>query len=177
MKMKRYMKTLAALAFVAVMLTGCGDKTVEEGVKLLEENDYQGAADLFQQAVEKDGEDAEAQRGLGIAKWELEDYEGALAAFESALENGGEKTAEIYNLMGNCCMQLEQGKKALNYYRLGLQDEDLSDELKQEMRFNEIAAYEMSGDMESAKSKLESYIQDYPDDEKAAKEAEFLETR
>ena len=45
------------------------------------------------------------------------------------------------------------------------------------MRLNEIAAYEKSGDMESAKSKLKSYIQDYPDDEKAAKEAEFLETR
>lgn len=177
MKMKRYMKILAVLACAGAVLTGCGDKTVEEGVQLLEEQDYQGAADLFQQAVEKDEEDAEAQRGLGIAKWELGDYEGALSAFESALENGGDKTAEIYNLMGNCCMQMEQAKQALNYYRLGLEEEDLSDELRQEMRFNEIAAYEMSGDMESAKSKLESYIQDYPDDEKAAKEAEFLETR
>ena len=175
--MKRYIGTLAALALAGFMLTGCGDKTVEEGVSLLEEQDYKGAAELFEQAVKKDEEDAEAQRGLGIAKWELEDYEGALSAFESALENGGDKTAEIYNLMGNCCMKLDQAKQALNYYRLGLEEEDASDELKQEMRLNEIAAYEKSGDMESAKSKLKSYIQDYPDDEKAAKEAEFLETR
>ena len=66
-------------------------------------------------------------------------------------------------------MKLDQAKQALNYYRLGLEEEDASDELKQEMRLNEIAAYEMSGDMESAKSKLKSYIQDYPDDERAAK--------
>lgn len=132
---------------------------------------------MFEQAVEKDGEDVDALRGLGIAKWELEDYEGALSAFESALENGGDKTAEIYNLMGNCCMKLEQAKQALNYYRLGLSEEEVSGELKREMRRNEISAYEKSGDMESAKSKLKSYIQDYPDDEKAAKEAEFLETR
>ena len=92
-------------------------------------------------------------------------------------KSGGDKTPEIYNLMGNCCMKLDQAKQALNYYRLGLEEEDASDELKQEMRLNEIAAYEMSGDMESAKSKLKSYIQDYPDDERAAKEAEFLETR
>lgn len=175
--MKRCAGIVAALALAAAALTGCGDKTIEEGVKLLEEQDYQGAAEQFGKAVEKDGEDAEAQRGLGIAKWELGDYEGALSAFESALENGGEKTAEIYNLIGNCCMQLDRAKQALNYYRLGLAEEEASEELRQEMRFNEIAAYEMSGDMESARSKLESYIQDYPDDEKAAKEAEFLETR
>ena len=58
-----------------------------------------------------------------------------------------------------------------------MEAEDVSDEMMQEMRFNEIAAYEQSGDMESAKSKLKDYTADYPDDEKAAKEAEFLETR
>ena len=49
--------------------------------------------------------------------------------------------------------------------------------MKQEMRFNEIAAYEKTGDYESARTKLKEYVEDYPDDERAAKEAEFLETR
>ena len=49
--------------------------------------------------------------------------------------------------------------------------------MMQEMRFNEIVAYEQAGDIESARSKLADYTADYPDDEKAAKEAEFLETR
>lgn len=177
MKTKRLVGTFAALVLAGAMLTGCGDKTVEEGLELLEQADYEGAAGLFEQAVEDDGEDAEAYRGLGIAKWEMEDYEGALAAFESAMENGGDKTPQIYNLMGNCCMKLDKAKQALNYYRLGLESEDAGEELIKEMRFNEIAAYEMAGDMESAKSKLKSYTADYPDDEKAAKEAEFLETR
>ena len=45
------------------------------------------------------------------------------------------------------------------------------------MRFNVIAAYEQSGDWESAKVKLTEYLEDYPDDEAAQKEMEFLNTR
>ena len=45
------------------------------------------------------------------------------------------------------------------------------------MRFNCIFAYEKLGDMETAKSLLSEYVKDYPEDEEAAKEAEFLETR
>ncbi|MEI3218996.1 MAG: tetratricopeptide repeat protein [Lachnoclostridium sp.] len=45
------------------------------------------------------------------------------------------------------------------------------------MMFNEIAAYEKMGDYETAKEKLREYTEKYPDDENAAKEAEFLETR
>ena len=40
-----------------------------------------------------------------------------------------------------------------------------------------IAAFEQSGDWESARAKLKEYIAEYPDDEKAQKEAAFLETR
>ena len=58
-----------------------------------------------------------------------------------------------------------------------MEAEDVSEEMMQEMRFNEIVAYEQAGDIESARSKLADYTADYPDDEKAAKEAEFLETR
>ena len=45
------------------------------------------------------------------------------------------------------------------------------------MRFNIIAAYEKLEDWENAKAKLAEYTEEYPDDEQAAKEAEFLETR
>ena len=175
--MKRQAGKCAAVPLAALMLTGCGSNLLEDGTSLLEEGNYEDAAAAFQEAVDEDSQDAEGWRGLGLARWEQKDYEGALEAFQSVLDNGGDKTGELYNLMGCCAMQLDNPKEALNYFRLGMEADDVSDEMMQEMRFNEIAAYEQSGDMESAKSKLEDYTADYPDDEKAAKEAEFLETR
>lgn len=74
-------------------------------------------------------------------------------------------------------MQLGNYKMAANYYRLGMKMEDCTEEMLQEMRFNEIAALEKMGDLENAKLKLSEYVAAYPDDEKAAKEAEFFETR
>ena len=49
--------------------------------------------------------------------------------------------------------------------------------MKQEIQFNVIVCYEKLEDWDNAKAKLEDYVAAYPDDEKAAKEAEFLKTR
>ena len=68
-------------------------------------------------------------------------------------------------------------KAALNYYNIGMSLEGCSKELLQEMRFNEIAAYEQCGEWENAKAKLAEYTADYPEDTRAAKEAEFFETQ
>lgn len=175
--MKKIRVIIMAVLLAGCMLTGCGSKLSEEGVELLEQQKYEEAADKFQQSVDEEKNIGEAYRGLGIARWELEDYEGARDAFLKALENEAEKTAAIYNFLGNCEMRLGSYKSALNYYRLGMADEECSEEMMQQMRFNEIAAYEKLEDWESAKTKLKSYVTDYPDDEKALKEAEFLETR
>lgn len=176
--MKKKMAGISlAVLLAAGMASGCGENLAKDGMEYLEEGNYEQAKSAFTEALKEDGEDPAAYRGLGFAKWELEDYEGALDNFQKALDNGGEKTAEIYNLMGSCAMKLDKASQALSYYRLGMEQEDVSGELMKEMRFNEIAAYEKTGDMKSAKKKLESYTKDYPEDEKAAKEAEFLETR
>lgn len=175
--MKKTAGIIAAVILTAAFVTGCGTDYVKEGTGYLEKENYKKAETAFQQAAEEDKEDPEAWRGLGIAKWEQKDYKGALEAFRSVLENGGEQTGELYNLMGSCALKLDEPKQALNYYRLGISSEDVSDELMQEMRRNEIVAYEKTGDAESAKKKLESYMSDYPDDKAAAKEEKFLETR
>lgn len=47
----------------------------------------------------------------------------------------------------------------------------------QEMKYNEIVAYEKLGKWENARTKLKEYVKDYPDDERGTKEAEFLETQ
>ena len=68
-------------------------------------------------------------------------------------------------------------KEAIAYFEEGLSLKGNSDELIQSMRFNCIFAYEKLGDMDTAKSLLGDYTADYPEDEAAVKEAQFLETR
>ena len=74
-------------------------------------------------------------------------------------------------------MLLEAGKyeDALSYIQTALASEDVEDE--QNLRRNEILAYEYKGDFASAKEKMASYVEDYPEDETAAREYQFLQTR
>ena len=96
---------------------------------------------------------------------------------KKALENDAEKTGTIYNMIGNCDLKLGKAKEALNYYNLGLAQEDSGKKMKKEMQYNIIVAYEQMEDWESAKVKLEEYLENYPNDKSAKKEAEFLKTR
>lgn len=175
--MRRYFMIWLVVLFACITLTGCGNQALEEGLKLLEAGDYEASVDKFKEAAEKEKNAGEAYRGIGIAKWELGQYEAARNAFASALENEADKTATIYNFLGNCEMQLGNAKAALNYYNLGIACEDCSKEMKQEMEFNVIAAYEQCGEWENAKAKLSEYTSAYPEDARAAKEAEFFETQ
>ena len=175
--MKNKIRCLLPALLAVCILAGCGRNIPEEGLELLKNGDYEKAAETFQEAVEEEQNIGEAYRGIGIAKWELKEYSESKEAFLMALENGAEKTGTIYNFLGNCEMILDNPSGALNYYRLGIASEDCKEELLKELKFNEIAAYEETGDIESAKTLLAEYTKAYPDDERAAKEAEFLETR
>ena len=93
------------------------------------------------------------------------------------MDNNAEKTGTIYNLIGNCDLKLGKAKEALNYYNLGLEQDDVSKKMKKEMKYNIIVAYEKMEDWESAEVKLEEYLESYPYYIAAIKEAEFLETR
>ena len=45
------------------------------------------------------------------------------------------------------------------------------------MKFEQIVALEKMGEFEEAKEKMVQYLSAYPDDEKALRESEFLQTR
>lgn len=167
---------ITAVALAAFFLMGCSSAS-EKGLEHLQEEEYDQAIEEFQKAVDRDDNPGDAYRGIGIAKWELEDYEGAREAFMSALENGAQKTGTLYNFIGCCSLRLGDASSAVNYFNLGISQEDISAELKQEMKFNVIAAYEQMEDWESARAKLQEYLEEYPDDEAAQKEMAFLETR
>ena len=165
------------IGVVVLLLAGCGNRSYKKGMEELENGNYKEAAAELQEAVKNDKEAADAYRGLGIALWEQEDYERAAGAFQSALDAGTEKTGTIYNFLGACELKLEHPEKALQYYEQGLKLEGSSKAVIREMEYNSIAACEQMKDWDSAKEKLSKYVEKYPDDEKAAKEAEFLETR
>lgn len=174
----KYMRRSIVLIVVAVLLlSGCGSRSYKKGMEALENGKYKEAAEQFEQSVEAEKNTADSYRGLGIALWEQEDYEGARDAFKSALDAGTEKTGTIYNLLGNCEMKLDNPEGALKYYEAGIKASGSSEELIREMEYNSIVACEQMEDWESAKEKLDEYVEKYPDDEEAAKEAEFLETR
>ena len=186
MMRKRRLKLVLMTAISAAgILAGCGS-AAKDGTDALEAGDYEQAVTLFQEAASSDDRDKAAQgyRGLGMAYYETEDYEAALSAFQSALDNGTEQTTQLYNLMGVCAMQTEDYADALSYIQSGLaladsqEGEDAPDaSLIQEMKYNEIICCERQGDWDTAKEKIAEYLTDYPDDEAAQKESEFLETR
>lgn len=170
-------KSILLILMLVSMLAGCGSRSYKQGMEELEKGNYKEAAVLLEEYVAENDDAADAFRGLGMAYWEQQDYEKALNAFEHALKAGCEETGALYHFLGDCTLKTKQPEKALEYYQKGLKQEGNSAELTQEMKFNSIAACEQMKDWEGAKEKLASYIEEYPDDKEAMKEAEFLETR
>ncbi len=168
---------IVTLLLLGFLLAGCAGHEYKDGIKSLENDNYEEAVEYLEKAVEKEINTGDASRGIGIAKWEMEDFEGAFKAFEEALQNGAEETAALYNMMGACKLKLGDPASAVSYYEKGLSLGDCSEEMAKEMKFNIIAAYEKLKDWENAKAVLSEYVSEYPEDAQAAKEAEFLETR
>lgn len=181
---KRWITVVTAALIAAGLMCGCANLQ-ETGVRALEEGNYEEAEAKFKELTESDSENAaEGFCGLGMVYYETEDYQGALEAFQKAEEGGVQPDVQMYNLMGVCAMQTEQYGPALEYIRSGIaladagtEDEQPSGELIREMKFNEIICCERQADWESAKQKVAEYLEAYPDDEDAQREAEFLATR
>ena len=170
------MKKIIIVITLMLFVTGCA-KHLEDGTAYLKEGKYQEAISSFQKQIDKDKDLDEAYRGQGIAYYELGEYEKAISAFQKALENGAEKTSTIHSFLGASYLQLEEYELSLNAYENALATKDITDALKQEAQFNIIAIYEKLGNWEEAKKQMELYVEQYPDDSRVEKEAEFLETR
>ena len=83
--------------------------------------------------------------------------------------------AEIYNQLGLCEMAKKDYQKALEAFQAGKQIEGNS--LMQTLCFNEIVAYEYLEDYQQAEVLMNAYLQNYPDDQTAIREQQFLSTR
>lgn len=134
--------------------------------------EYQKAYIALEEARENGN--AESYLYLGKAYEATGDYNYASSVYSSYLSNDS-KNAEVYNQLGLCEMAKKDYRKALEAFQAGKQIE--GNEIMQALSFNEIVAYEYLGEYEKAAVLLESYLQLYPDDEKARREKEFLLTR
>ena len=172
--MKKIRVLLCVMA--AGLLMGCANY-LKDGLTSLEEGKYEDAIASFEKDIAEEKNLNEAYRGIGIAYFELEDYEAAITAFENALDNEAEESASIYHMLGTSALKLDKYEDALTYYGKVLEMEDCTEEMRQEVLFNEIAIYQLQSDWETLKEKVEAYVAAYPDDTRMDKTVEFLETR
>lgn len=134
--------------------------------------EYQKAYLALEEAKEKGG--AESYLYLGRAYEATGDYNYASSVYNSYISKDT-GNAEIYNQLGLCEMAKKEYQKALAAFQAGMQIEDSG--LLQTLSFNEIVAYEYLGEYQKASILLENYLKNYPDDEVAKREQEFLATR
>ena len=110
---------------------------------------------------------------LGQTYEKLGDYNYAASVYSNYLSNTPD--AQIYNQLGLCDLKIGEYEAALNAFQAGIAIE--GNELMQVLKFNEIVAYEYLGDFKQATVLMQKYLSTYPDDEKALREYEFLQTR
>lgn len=98
----------------------------------------------------------------------------AKPVYENYLKKNGTDTSTMISL-GE--IQMESGKyeEALEMFQQALSTENPENEKR--LRRNEIICYENLLDFASAREKMASYLEDYPEDEDAKRENIFLQTR
>ena len=134
--------------------------------------EYQKAYLALDEARDKGG--ADSYLYLGRAYAATGDYNYASSVYNNYLSKQG-PNAEIYNELGLCEMAKKEYQNALAAFQAGKQIEGNS--LMQTLCFNEIVAYEYLEDYQQAEVLMNAYLQNYPDDQTAIREQQFLSTR
>jgi len=133
---------------------------------------YEDAREDFIEAMNNEHKDAAFY--LGKVYIAMEDISSARAIYQEYLESTG-KSARAYDGLAYCDIMEGNYESALEYIQKGLALED-SDETKS-LLFNEIVIYERLRDFETAKEKVTAYLEQFPLDEAAIKEKQFLQRR
>ena len=134
--------------------------------------DYAKAKEHLEQASDK--KDQEATFWLAELYWKMGNKEYAITLYQLYLEGEAEHQS-AYARVASWQIEQEDYDAALETLEAGIAKGD-SNGLK-ELLGNEIAVYERKGDFATAKLKMESYLESYPDDKAAAREYEFLKSR
>lgn len=133
---------------------------------------YMEAKAALLTAIQMEYEDA--MLVLGRIYLKLDDSTSARTMYQEYLEQSEQK-AKAYNGLAQCDIYDGSYDSALNYIAEGLEVCE-SDEI-QGLLYNEIVAYEYKNEFQTAKQKMQEYLERYPDDQDAIRENEFLSTR
>lgn len=133
---------------------------------------YDAATKALNKAIDKNLDEAKVYLAQVYLAQDEDDK--AEATLEEYIKNDT-VTSDALNIIG--CMKMEQGdyEAALKYFKQGLGLDKVAD--KKSLMKNEIAALEHTGEFDTASEKLEEYLKEYPTDEEAIREKEFLATR
>ncbi|MDE7267828.1 MAG: tetratricopeptide repeat protein [Lachnospiraceae bacterium] len=134
--------------------------------------DYQNARIYLDGSI--NGNDAGKSLLLGQTYEKLGDMNYATGVYQTYL-NSNMPDAAIYNSLGMCLMKQEKYEEALSAFEAGIEIGETP--YIQELKYNRIVANEYLGNFSDAKKMMQEYLQIYPDDAKASREYEFLQTR
>ena len=134
--------------------------------------DYSSAKKELLEATKKDN--TEALLLLGMVYLAQDDVENAQAMYKQYISAVGD-SAKGYNGLALCDIRSGDYDSALDNITKGLPTAT-TDEM-QSLLFNEIVAYEKKLDFATALTKVQEYIEMFPEDSAAKKERAFLKTR
>lgn len=130
---------------------------------------YDAAEKALLKAVDK--KEDEARVYLAQIYTLQQDADSAQKMVDAYLESKN-VSSEGLTLLGNMAMDAQDYAQALEYYQQGLACAQVTN--ARELRKNEIAALERCGQYEDAQTKLAEYLEDYPGDQVALQEQQFL---
>lgn len=149
------------------------DDYCERGKVYYYMQDYDNARTELTTASEKGS--TEAALILGMVYMAQGDTANARSFYQQYIDADGEDPAKGYNGLALCDIADGDYDSALQNISQGLGDAT-SDEMR-DLLFNEIVVYEKKLDFSTALSKAQEYVQTFKDDEAAAKELTFLQSR
>ena len=197
-KKLRILKPVAVSAlFALVFAAGCGRMSAGElrlqGIEELEAGNYEAASKSFADALDaSEGKVGKTQYDIlkyrAEVSFKLSDYERAAETWRKLkiLDEDPENQSEYDNLIMTCDAAAAnmRGKELMEAgdYEVALSEFDrgiaIGDErMNRILRFNRACCYEYMGDYESALEEFTAYVQEFPEDEEAFKEYNFLKTR
>lgn len=134
--------------------------------------DYENAKVSLESAKSEESDDVILL--LGKSYEQLGDYNYATSVYKNYLDENPQ-AAEIFNQLGLCKMKSGEYQEALSAFRSAANVENNG--MSQSLEFNQIVAYEYTGNFKQAAVLMEEYLKKYPEDEEAKREYEFLKTR
>lgn len=150
-----------------------GDDYCERGRVYYYMEDYDNAINELTEAVNKNN--VEGMLLLGQVYMAKGDTSNARTFYQQYIDAEGENPAKGYNGLALCDIADGSYDSALQTISQGIVDAS-SEEMK-DLLFNEIVVYEKQMDFATALSKAQTYVETFKDDQAAARELIFLQSR